>query len=112
MAKILDLVENASSKKANVENFITKFARYYTPTVVIAAVLLALSLPLLIPGMALGESVRRALSFLVVSCPCALVISIPLSFFGGIGGASKCGVLIKGSNYMEALARAGSGGLR
>ncbi|PWL43571.1 MAG: cadmium-translocating P-type ATPase [Bacillota bacterium] len=106
VAKILDLVENASSKKANVENFITKFARYYTPTVVIAAVLLALSLPLLIPGMALGESVRRALSFLVVSCPCALVISIPLSFFGGIGGASKCGVLIKGSNYMEALARA------
>lgn len=104
VSKILDLVENASSKKAEAENFITKFARYYTPIVVICAVVLAI-----IPSLFTGEwSVwgYRALSFLVISCPCALVISVPLSFFGGLGGASKCGVLIKGSNYLEALAKA------
>ena len=102
VAKILDLVENASSKKAKAENFITKFARYYTPAVVIAAVLLAVAPPLFLGGW--GEWIHRALIFLVVSCPCALVISIPLSFFGGIGGASKRGILVKGSNYLEALA--------
>ncbi len=103
VAKILDLVENASSKKAKAENFITRFARYYTPIVVIGALLLAVIPPLLFHGI-WADWVERALIFLVISCPCALVISIPLSFFGGIGGASKCGVLIKGSNYLEALA--------
>jgi Cd2+/Zn2+-exporting ATPase len=103
VAKILDLVENASNKKAKAENFITKFARYYTPAVVISAAILAV-LPPLITGQAFGMWISRALTFLVISCPCALVISIPLSFFGGIGGASKCGVLVKGSNYLEALA--------
>ena len=109
VAKILDLVENASSRKANAENFITKFARYYTPVVVIAAVLLAVIPPLFLGINSLdvwSEWVRRALTFLVISCPCALVISIPLGFFGGIGGASKWGVLVKGSNYLEALAKA------
>ena len=104
--KILDLVENASSKKAKAENFITKFARYYTPAVVFAALALAVIPSLLLEG-GWGVWVPRALNFLVVSCPCALVISIPLSFFGGIGGASKHGILVKGSNYLEALARAG-----
>lgn len=105
VSKILDLVENASTKKAKAENFITKFARYYTPCVVFAALALALLPPLLF-AQPWSEWVHRALIFLVVSCPCALVISIPLSFFGGIGGASKCGILIKGSNYLEALAEA------
>ena len=104
VAKILDLVENSSSKKAKAENFITKFARYYTPVVVIAAVMLAFIPPLMIEGTTFSIWISRALTFLVISCPCALVISIPLSFFGGIGGASKCGVLVKGSNYLEALA--------
>lgn len=104
VAKILDLVENASNKKAKTENFITKFARYYTPAVVIVAVLLAIVPPLVIPGVTFEECIYRALTFLVVSCPCALVISIPLGFFGGIGGASKSGILIKGGNYLEALA--------
>ena len=104
VAKILDLVENASSKKAKAENFITKFARYYTPAVVFAALALAI-----IPSLATGEWsvwVHRALTFLVISCPCALVISIPLSFFGGIGGASAQGILVKGGNYLELLANA------
>ena len=104
VSKILDLVENASSKKSKSENFITKFAAYYTPIVVIIAVILAIVPPLIIPGAEFSDWIYRALSFLVVSCPCALVISIPLSFFGGIGGASKMGILIKGSNYLEALA--------
>lgn len=104
VAKILDLVENASSKKSKSEAFITRFARYYTPLVVIAAVILAV-LPPLISGQSFAIWIERALTFLVISCPCALVISVPLSFFGGIGGASKCGVLIKGSNYLEALAK-------
>ena len=103
VSKILDLVENASSKKSKSENFITKFAKYYTPIVVILAVILATLPPLLVSGQNFSEWIYRALSFLVVSCPCALVISIPLSFFGGIGGASKIGILIKGSNYLEAL---------
>ena len=102
VSQILDLVENASSKKSKSENFITKFAKYYTPIVVIIALILAIVPPLIIGGDFLSW-IYRALSFLVVSCPCALVISIPLSFFGGIGGASKMGVLIKGSNYLEAL---------
>lgn len=102
VSKILNLVENSASKKARSENFITKFAKYYTPCVVIAAVLLAV-LPPLILKQSFAVWIERALTFLVVSCPCALVISIPLSFFGGIGGASKAGVLIKGANYMEAL---------
>ncbi len=102
--KILDLVENASSKKSKSENFITKFARYYTPAVVIIAVILAIVPPLIIKDASFSDWIYRALSFLVVSCPCALVISIPLSFFGGIGGASKMGILIKGSNYLEQLA--------
>ncbi len=105
VARILDLVENSSEKKAQAEHFITKFARYYTPIVVFAALALAV-----IPSLATGHWgvwVPRALNFLVVSCPCALVISIPLSFFGGIGGASKQGILVKGSNYLEALAQAG-----
>ncbi|MDD3222804.1 MAG: cadmium-translocating P-type ATPase [Clostridia bacterium] len=104
VAKILELVENASSKKAHVENFITKFARYYTPIVVIGAVLLAI-LPPLITGEAWGIWIERACIFLVISCPCALVISVPLGFFGGIGAASKAGVLVKGSNYLEALSK-------
>ena len=106
VSKILDLVENASSKKAKSENFITKFASYYTPIVVVIAVILAIIPPLIIEGANFQDWLYRALSFLVVSCPCALVISIPLSFFGGIGGASKMGVLIKGSNYLEALSNA------
>jgi len=106
VAKILDLVENASSKKAKAENFITKFARYYTPAVVLSALALAMLPPLLGWGP-FSMWVQRALIFLVVSCPCALVISIPLSFFGGIGGASKQGILVKGGNYLEALAQAG-----
>lgn len=104
VSKILDLVENASSKKSKSENFITKFARYYTPTVVIIAVVLAIVPPLIVKGASFQDWIYRALSFLVISCPCALVISIPLSFFGGIGGASKIGILVKGSNYLEALA--------
>ena len=104
VAKILELVENASSKKAPVENFITKFARYYTPLVVMAAVLLAVAPPLVL-GEAWGIWIERACIFLVISCPCALVISVPLGFFGGIGAASKAGVLVKGSNYLEALAK-------
>lgn len=105
VSKILDLVENASSKKSKSENFITKFAKYYTPTVVIIAVLLAFIPPIILKDFnAFSVWLYRALSFLVVSCPCALVISIPLSSFGGIGGASKMGILIKGSNYLEALA--------
>lgn len=103
VAKILDLVQNASSKKAPTENFITKFARYYTPTVVFAALALAIIPPLFIEGATFSDWVYRALSFLVVSCPCALVVSIPLGFFGGIGGASKNGILVKGGNYLEAL---------
>ena len=104
VSKILDLVENASSKKSKSENFITKFARYYTPIVVIIAVILAILPPLIIKDATFSDWIYRALSFLVVSCPCALVISIPLSFFGGIGGASRIGILIKGSNYLEQLA--------
>ena len=104
VSKILDLVENASSKKSNSEQFITKFARYYTPVVVIIAVFLAIIPPLVIDGATFSDWIYRALAFLVVSCPCALVVSIPLSFFGGIGGASKKGILVKGSNYLEALA--------
>lgn len=103
VAKILDLVENASSKKAPTENFITKFARYYTPFVVIVAALLAIVPPLLFSGATFSDWVYRALVFLVISCPCALVVSIPLGFFGGIGASSKNGVLVKGSNYLEAL---------
>jgi Cd2+/Zn2+-exporting ATPase len=103
VSKILDLVQNASSNKAPTENFITKFARYYTPVVVIVAVLLALVPPLVISGAAFSDWIYRALIFLVISCPCALVVSIPLGFFGGIGAASKAGILIKGSNYLEAL---------
>ena len=102
VARILDLVENSSLKKAKAENFITKFARYYTPAVCFAALALAV-LPPLVLGGGWGVWVSRALTFLVISCPCALVISIPLSFFGGIGGASRCGIL-KGGNYLEALA--------
>ncbi len=105
VAKILDLVENASSKKAKAENFITRFARWYTPVVVFAAVALAVLPPLLLQEPFQGW-IMRALNFLVVSCPCALVISVPLSFFGGIGGASRSGILIKGGNYMETLADA------
>ena len=104
VSKILELVENASNKKSKSEKFITKFAKYYTPIVVIIAVILAIVPPLLIKNVTFFEWIYRALSFLVVSCPCALVISIPLSFFGGIGGASKHGILIKGSNYLEAIA--------
>ncbi len=109
VSKILDLVENSSMKKARTENFITKFARYYTPAVCCSALALAIipSAVNLIAGNPAGWStwIIRALTFLVISCPCALVISIPLSFFGGIGGASSCGILVKGSNYLEALAR-------
>jgi Cd2+/Zn2+-exporting ATPase len=103
VSKILDLVQNAGSRKAVTENFITKFARYYTPAVVIIAAMLAVLPPLLIKDATFSQWVYKALAFLVVSCPCALVISIPLGFFGGIGGASKKGILVKGSNYLEAL---------
>lgn len=105
VSKILDLVENASNKKSKSENFITKFAKYYTPIVVIIAVIIAIIPPIFLGWNTFADWLYRALSFLVVSCPCALVISIPLSFFGGIGGASKDGILIKGSNYLEALAQ-------
>ena len=104
VSKILDLVENAGNKKSKSENFMTKFAQYYTPAVVIIAVLLALIPPLVVPGATFSDWIYRGLIFLVISCPCALVISIPLSFFGGIGGASRRGILVKGSNYLEALA--------
>lgn len=104
VSKILDLVENAGSKKAPTENFITRFARYYTPIVVFSALAIALVPPMIIAGASFSEWIYRALVFLVISCPCALVISIPLGFFGGIGGASKHGVLVKGGNYLEALA--------
>ena len=103
VSKILYLMENAGSKKSKTENFITKFARYYTPVVVITALILAIFPPLLIQGATFSDWIYRALIFLVVSCPCALVISIPLGFFGGIGGASKHGILIKGTNYLEIL---------
>ena len=103
VSKILDLVENASSKKSKSENFITKFAKYYTPIVVIIAILLAIVPPFILNAGEFTDWLYRALTFLVVSCPCALVISIPLGFFGGIGGASKVGILVKGSNYLEAL---------
>ena len=105
VSKILDLVENASSKKSKSENFITKFAKYYTPAVVIIAVILAVVPPIIIKDAVFTDWLYRALTFLVVSCPCALVISIPLGFFVGIGGASKKGILVKGSNYLEALAQ-------
>ena len=105
VAKILDLVENSSSKKAKAEHFITKFARYYTPVVVLVAALLAVFLPFF-ADVGWSESIHRALIFLVISCPCALVISVPLSFFGGIGGASKQGILVKGGNYLEVLSNA------
>ena len=105
VAKILDLVENSSLKKAPVENFITKFARYYTPAVCFGALVLAVVPPLLLGNWL--DWIMRALTFLVISCPCALVISIPLTFFGGIGGASKCGILVKGGNYLEALSKTG-----
>ncbi len=103
VSKILDLVQNASSKKAPTENFITKFARYYTPVVVITAAIMAFIPPLILEGATFSDWIYRALVFLVISCPCALVVSIPLGFFGGIGGASKSGILVKGSNYLEAL---------
>ena len=103
VSKILYLVENAGSKKSKTENFITKFARYYTPAVVITALIVAIIPPLLIQGATFSDWIYRALIFLVVSCPCALVISIPLGFFGGIGGASRHGILIKGTNYLEVL---------
>lgn len=103
VTKILDLVQNASSRKAPTENFITKFARYYTPVVVLIAVALAVVPPVVMEGATFSEWLYRSLVFLVISCPCALIISIPLGFFGGIGGASKKGVLVKGSNYLEAL---------
>ena len=104
VSKILELVEHASSKKAKAENFITKFAHYYTPVVVFGALLLA-TIPPVLTGTAFNIWIERALTFLVISCPCALVISVPLSFFAGIGGASKCGILIKGSNYLELLSK-------
>ena len=103
VTKILDLVENASTKKSKTENFITKFSKYYTPVVVICAVLIAIVPPIIIPGSDFNNWIYRGLVFLVISCPCALVLSIPLSFFSGIGFASKNGILIKGSNYLEAL---------
>lgn len=105
VSKILDMVENASARKAKAENFISKFARYYTPVVVILAVLLAFVPPIILGG-GFADWIYRALNFLVVSCPCALVISIPLGFFGGIGGAAKQGILMKGSNYLEVLSNA------
>lgn len=104
VSKILDLVENASSKKTKTENFITKFAKIYTPVVVLAALFLAI-LPPLIFGSNFSDWINRALTFLVISCPCALVISVPLGFFAGIGGASKCGILVKGSSYLELLSK-------
>lgn len=109
VSKILELVENSSSKKARSENFITKFAKYYTPCVVIGALLLAVLPPLILGGSAeiWGEWINRALIFLVISCPCALVISVPLSFFGGIGGASRLGILVKGGNFLEVLSKTG-----
>ncbi len=103
VAKILDMVQNASSKKAPTEHFITKFARYYTPAVVFGALAIALIPPLVVQGASFSQWFYRGLVFLVVSCPCALVLAIPLSFFGGIGGASKKGILVKGGNYLEAL---------
>lgn len=108
VSKILDLVENAAGQKAKHETFISRFAAVYTPVVVGAAVLLAVLPPLLIPGQAFSDWIGRALNFLVVSCPCALVISVPLTFFGGIGGASKKGILVKGGNFLEALAKTDS----
>ncbi|MDR2184622.1 MAG: heavy metal translocating P-type ATPase [Treponema sp.] len=105
VSKILELVENAGSRKSPIENFITRFARYYTPLVVFSALALAVIPPLFVPGASWAQWINRGLVFLVVSCPCALVISIPLSFFGGIGAASKRGILVKGSNYLEALTR-------
>jgi len=105
VAKILNLVENASSKKAPTEKFITTFAKYYTPAVVFGALAIALIPPLLIPGAAFSEWIYRACVLLVISCPCALVISIPLGYFGGIGGASRKGILIKGSNYLDVLTK-------
>ena len=108
VTKILDLVQNASSRKAPAENFITKFAKIYTPVVVFSAVALAVFPPLLIPGASFSDWLSRALTFLVVSCPCALVLSIPLSFFGGIGTASRHGILVKGGNYLEALNNIGT----
>ena len=105
VSKILELVENASSRKSKSEKFITKFARYYTPVVVVIAAILAIIPPLVIKEASFSEWIYRSLAFLVVSCPCALVISVPLSFFGGIGGASKNGILVKGSNYLEAMAK-------
>ena len=105
-SKILDLVENAAAKKSRSENFITKFARFYTPAVVGGAAFIAIVPPLALEGAALGDWVYRALVFLVISCPCALVISIPMSFFGGLGAAARKGILVKGSNYLEALADA------
>lgn len=104
-SKILDLVENATNKKTDTENFITTFARYYTPIVVITAAVLAFVPPIIIESATFKDWIYRALTFLVISCPCALVLSIPLTFFAGIGGASKCGVLVKGSNYLESLAK-------
>ena len=104
VSKILDMVENASARKAQAENFISRFARYYTPVVVILAVILAFVPPIILGG-GFSDWIYRALNFLVVSCPCALVISVPLGFFGGIGGAAKQGILMKGSNYLEALAK-------
>ncbi len=101
--KIIELVQHAGNKKADTEKFITKFARYYTPAVVALAVLIALVPPLIIPGAVFYDWVYRALVFLVISCPCALVISIPLGFFAGIGAASRKGILVKGGNYLEAL---------
>jgi len=106
VSKILDLVENATMKKARTENFITRFAAVYTPAVVVAALALAVIPPLAIPGAVFSDWLYRALNFLVVSCPCALVISVPLSFFGGIGGASRAGILVKGSSYLEIMADA------
>lgn len=105
VSKILELVENASARKSKSEKFITKFAKYYTPCVLVAALLLAVLPPLLIKGATFGDYIYRALSFLVVSCPCALVISVPLSFFGGIGGGAKKGILIKGGSYLEILSK-------
>ncbi len=104
-SKILDLVENASSRKAQTENFITKFSRYYTPIVVVGAILLAVIPPFLFPHLTFEVCLERAFTFLVISCPCALVISVPLGFFGGIGGASRRGILLKGSNYLESLSQ-------
>jgi len=103
VSKILDMVENASEKKSKAEDFITRFAKYYTPSVVFAALALAVIPPLFLGDW--GAWVSRAMSFLVISCPCALVISVPLSYFGGIGGASGAGILVKGSNYLEALSK-------